>query len=57
MQAIDKAIEQGQPPGKYYRSLDVYSIIRLQEASNQTMKNKPELISKGFLVYKIKRHI
>ena len=57
MQAIDKAIEQGQPPGKYYRNLDVYSIIRLQEASNQTMKNKLELISKGFLVYKIKRHI
>jgi hypothetical protein len=57
MQAIDKAIEQGQPPEKYYRNLDVYSIIRLQEASNQTMKNKLELISKGFLVYKIKRHI
>jgi hypothetical protein len=35
MQAIDKAIEQGQPPGKYYTNLDVYSIIRLQEASNQ----------------------
>ena len=57
MQAVDNAIEQGQPPGKYYRNLDVYSIIRLQEASNQTMKNKLELISKGFLVYKIKRHI
>jgi hypothetical protein len=57
MQAVDKAIEQGQAPGKYYRNLDVYSIIRLQEASNQTMKNKLELISKGFLVYKIKRHI
>jgi hypothetical protein len=57
MQAVDKAIEQGQPPEKYYRNLDVYSIIRLQEASNQTMKNKLELISKGFLVYKIKRHI
>ena len=57
MQAIDKAIEQGQAPEKYYTNLDVYSIIRLQEASNQTMKNKLELISKGFLVYKIKRHI
>jgi hypothetical protein len=57
MQAVDKAIEQGQAPEKYYRNLDVYSIIRLQEASNQTMKNKLELISKGFLVYKIKRHI
>jgi hypothetical protein len=57
MQAVDKSIEQGQPPEKYYRNLDVYSIIRLQEASNQTMKNKLELISKGFLVYKIKRHI
>jgi hypothetical protein len=57
MQAVDKAIEQGQPPEKYYRNLDVYSIIRLQEASDQTMKNKLELISKGFLVYKIKRHI
>jgi hypothetical protein len=57
MQAVDKAIEQGQAPEKYYRNLDVYSIIRLQEASNQTMKNKLELISKAFLVYKIKRHI
>jgi hypothetical protein len=57
MQAVDKAIEQGQAPEKYYRNIDVYSIIRLQEASNQTMKNKLELISKGFLVYKIKRHI
>lgn len=57
MQAVNKAIEQGQPPEKYYRNLDVYSIIRLQEASNQTMKNKLELISKGFLVYTIKRHI
>jgi lipopolysaccharide export LptBFGC system permease protein LptF len=57
MQAVDKTIEQGQAPEKYYRNLDLYSIIRLQEASNQTMKNKLELISKGFLVYKIKRHI
>jgi lipopolysaccharide export LptBFGC system permease protein LptF len=57
MQAVDKAIELGQLPGKYYRNLDVYSIIRLQEASNQTMKNKLELISKGFFVYKIKKHI
>ena len=57
MQAVDKAIELGQLPEKYYRNLDVYSIIRLQEASNQTMKNKLELISKGFFVYKIKRHI
>jgi hypothetical protein len=57
MQAVDKTIEQGQAPEKYYRNLDLYPIIRLQEASNQTMKNKLELISKGFLVYKIKRHI
>ena len=57
MQAVDKTVEHGQAPEKYYRNLDIYSIIRIQEASNQTMKNKLELISKGFIIYKIKQYI
>jgi len=56
-QAIDEALEKYQDPDKYYRNLDVYSIIRIQEASDQAMKNKIELISKGFITYRIKRYI
>ena len=31
--------------------------MKIQAISNYTMKNKLELISKGFMVYKIKQHI
>ncbi len=32
-------------------------MVKIQAISNYTMKNKLELISKGFMVYKIKQHI
>jgi len=32
-------------------------MMKIQAISNYTMKNKLELISKGFMVYKIKQHI
>jgi len=53
----DEAVEKYRDPDKYYRNLDIYSIIRVQEASDQAMKNKIELISKGFITYRIKRYI
>lgn len=56
-QAIDKAIQYDNDPEKYYRHLDVNEMMKIQAISNYTMKNKLELISKGFMVYKIKQHI
>jgi hypothetical protein len=56
-QAIDKAAQHDNNPNKYYKYLDVNEIVKVQAISNYTMKNKLELISKGFMVYKIKQHI
>jgi hypothetical protein len=56
-QAADKATKFESDPGKYYRYLDFTEMLKVQAISNYTMKNKLELISKGFMVYKIKRHI
>jgi len=56
-QAVDKAIKVDDDPNKYYRYLDFSEIMKIQAISNYTMKNKLELISKGFMVYKIKQHI
>ena len=56
-QAIDKAIQYDNNPEKYYRYLDFNEMMKIQAISNYTMKNKLELISKGFMVYKIKQHI
>jgi hypothetical protein len=56
-QAVDKAIKVDDDPNKYYTYLDFSEIVKIQAISNYTMKNKLELISKGFMVYKIKRHI
>ena len=44
-------------PDKYYRHLDVNEMMKIQAISNYTMRNKLELISKGFITYKIKQHI
>jgi len=55
--AIDMAIQHDQDPDKYYKYLDFSEIMKIQAISNYTRKNKPELISKGFMVYKIKQHI
>lgn len=56
-QAIDKSMKFDNDPEKYYRYLDFTELMKIQAISNYTMKNKLELISKGFLVYKIKQHI
>ena len=56
-QAVDKAIKVGDDPNKYYTYLDFSEIVKIQAICNYTMKNKLELISKGFMVYKIKQHI
>jgi hypothetical protein len=56
-QAVDKAMKLDNDPDKYYRYLDFTEMMKIQAISNYTMKNKLELISKGFLVYKIKQHI
>jgi hypothetical protein len=56
-QAIDKAIQLDNNPEKYYKYLDFTEMVKIQAISNYTMKNKLELISKGFMVYKIKQHI
>lgn len=56
-QAIDKAVQYDNDPEKYYRHLDMNEMMKIQAVSNYTMKNKLELISKGFMVYKIKQHI
>jgi hypothetical protein len=55
--AVDKAIKVDDDPNKYYAYLDFNEIVKIQAISNYTMKNKLELISKGFMVYKIKQHI
>ena len=56
-QAIDTAIQHDQDPDKYYRYLNSGEMMKIQAISNFTMKNKLELISKGFMVYRIKQHI
>ena len=56
-QAVDKAMSFDNNPDKYYRYLDFSEMVKIQAISNYTMKNKLELISKGFMVYKIKQHI
>ena len=56
-QAVDKAIQFDNDPDKYYKYLDFSEIMKVQAISNFTMKNKLELISRGFMVYKIKQHI
>jgi hypothetical protein len=56
-QAVDKAMNFDNDPEKYYRYLDFSELMKIQAISNYTMKNKLELISKGFMVYKIKQHI
>ena len=56
-QAVDKAIQFDNNPDNYYRYLDFSEMMKIQAISNYTMKNKLELISKGFMVYKIKQHI
>lgn len=56
-QAVDKAMKFDNNPDKYYRYLDFSEMVKIQAISNYTMKNKLELISKGFMTYKIKQHI
>lgn len=56
-QAIDKAIQYDNDPEKYYKHLDMNEMMKIQAVSNYTIKNKLELISKGFMIYKIKQHI
>jgi uncharacterized protein YbcC (UPF0753/DUF2309 family) len=56
-QAVDKAIKLDDDPNKYYAYLDFSEMMKIQAITNYTMKNKLELISKGFMVYKIKQHI
>ena len=56
-QAVDKAMKFDNDPDKYYKYLDVNEMMKIQAISNYTMKNKLELISKGFITYKIKQHI
>ena len=56
-QAIDKALQYDNDPDKYYRYLDFNEMMKIQSISNYIMKNKLELISKGFMVYKIKQHV
>lgn len=56
-QAIDKAIQFDSNPDKYYKYLDFNEILKVQAVSNFTMKNKLELISRGFMCYKIKQYI
>lgn len=56
-QAVDKARKFDDDPTKYYRYLDFTEMMKVQAISNFTMKNKLELISRGFMCYKIKQHI
>ncbi len=56
-QAIDTAVLHDQDPEKYYRYLNSGEMMKIQVISSYTMKNKLELISKGFITYKIKQHI
>jgi hypothetical protein len=57
MRATDKAIQSEGDPQKYYKHLDTNEMMKIQAISNYTMKNKLELISKGLMVYRIKKHI
>jgi hypothetical protein len=56
-QAIDKAMNFDGNPDKYYKYLDFSEMMKIQAVSNFTMKNKLDLISRGFMVYKIRQHI
>jgi hypothetical protein len=56
-QAVDKAIEFDNDPEKYYKYLDFSEMMKVQAMSNFTSKCKLDLISKGFVMYKIKQHI
>lgn len=56
-QAVDKAVQYDNNPDNYYKHIDFDELMKIQAISNYTMKNKLELISKGFMVYKIKQHI
>ena len=56
-QAIDNAIKVDNDPDKYFKYLDINEMMKVQAISNYTMKNKLEILSKGFLTYKIKEHI
>lgn len=55
--AVDTAMQHDKDPNKCYRYLDFSEMMKIQAVSNYTMKNKLELISNGFMVYKIKQHI
>lgn len=55
--AIDNAINVDKDPDKYFKYLDINEMMKVQAISNYTMKNKLELCSKGFSMYKIKEHI
>ena len=57
MRAKNEALQKHSNIKKFYEYLDIYTIIRVQEASNQTMENKLKLMSNGMFLYKIKRHI
>jgi hypothetical protein len=56
-QAMDKAMNFDNNPDKYYKYLDFSEMMKIQAISNFTMKNKLDLISRGFMVYKIRQHI
>jgi hypothetical protein len=56
-QAIDNAIKVDKDPDKYFKYFDINEMMKVQAISNYTMKNKLELLSKGFIMYKIKEHI
>lgn len=56
-QAIDKVMQFDNDPDKYYKYLDSSEIMKVQAVSNFTMKAKLELITRGFMCYKIKQHI
>ena len=56
-QAMDNAIKVDNDPDKYFKYLDINEMMKVQAISNYTMKNKLEILSKGFLMYKIKEHI
>jgi hypothetical protein len=50
-QAIDRALQYDNDP-QYDNEM-----MKIQAISNYTVRNKLELISKGFITYKIKQHI
>jgi hypothetical protein len=56
-EAVDKAMEFDNDPAKYYKYLDFSEMMKVQAMSNFTSKCKLDLISRGFVMYKIKQHI